>query len=232
MDLDLHRGLLLLRRHPVLDGRHRRVLGPDAHDGHGQAALPDRPATLPPSESGIVTPASAWVVGAGGLLGSSVAEALPRFFPGSAAWTPAQKFSWSDPAALEAELAAASKAFLAASKSWMVLWCAGAGVVGTSAEAMARETRAFQILLEALGGSRQPGLFFLASSAGGVYGGSRSAPLTEDTAPSPVSDYGRAKLQQEEILAAWAAARPEISTLTGRISNLYGPGQNLSKPQG
>src|SRR5439155_18411404 len=55
---------------------------------------------------------------------------------------------------------------------------------------------------------------------------------TEHPAPCHLSAYGRAKLRQEERLAAWAAARPGVSTLVGRISNLYGPDQNLSKPQG
>ena len=184
-----------------------------------------------------MTPAPAWVLGAGGLLGSSVARALPRLLPGVVPWTAARKFSWQDPAALDAELGAATEAYLGALGSdqpWRVLWCAGAGVVGTPAEALARETRALEMLLARLGaaGADRRGLFFLASSAGGLHAGNRELPLTEESTPSPISDYGRAKLRQEELLSAWAAARPQVSTLTGRISNLYGPDQNLAKPQG
>jgi UDP-glucose 4-epimerase len=36
----------------------------------------------------------------------------------------------------------------------------------------------------------------------------------------------------EETLRNWADARPSLSYLIGRISNLYGPGQDLHKAQG
>ncbi len=182
-------------------------------------------------------PAAAWVVGSGGLLGSSVARRLSREVPGVAAWTAPTRFSWGDISALEGELDAAMRAYLAVlapDSPWMVLWCAGAGVVGTPAEALEKETKTLELLLgrlDAAAGDR-PGFFFLASSAGGIYGGSQEVPLTEESTPRPISDYGRAKLRQEELLASWAAARPRVSLLIGRISNLYGPGQNLSKPQG
>jgi UDP-glucose 4-epimerase len=170
----------------------------------------------------------AWVVGSGGLLGSSVAR---RFD----AWSPGARFSWDSPSTLEAELGAAAEAYLrAAPDPWTVLWCAGTGIVGTTADAMARETRALEVLLDRLGaaaGSR-PGVVFLASTAGGLYSGSRRIPITEETPVEPTSDYGRAKLRQEELLASWASSRPSVSTLVGRLSNLYGPDQNLSKPQG
>jgi len=185
-----------------------------------------------------MTPGLAWVVGSGGLLGGSVRRGLPRVFPGIVSWTPdSGNFNWSDPKALEADLGRAAREYLRAAgpdAPWMVFWCAGAGVVGTPAEALAQETRALEILLDRLAaeGSGRPGFFFLASSAGGVHGGSREMPLTEESPPGPISDYGRAKLRQEELVGAWAAAQPRVSTLTGRISNLYGPDQKLSKPQG
>jgi UDP-glucose 4-epimerase len=77
-----------------------------------------------------------------------------------------------------------------------------------------------------------PGSIFLASSAGGVYGGSLGQPLTEHTPPRPVSDYGTHKLRMEEALRNWADAFPNLSCLIGRISSLYGPGQDLRKAQG
>jgi UDP-glucose 4-epimerase len=48
----------------------------------------------------------------------------------------------------------------------------------------------------------------------------------------PISHYGRNKLAQEELVRAWAQDRLGVSTLVARISNLYGPGQRLDKPQG
>jgi UDP-glucose 4-epimerase len=185
-----------------------------------------------------VTPRVAWVLGSGGLLGASVRRRLPQVFPGTAVWTPrVASFSWNNPEALEAELGEAAQDYLSAAGTdapWMLLWCAGAGVVGTPAEQLGRETRSFEILLDRLGrgGAERAGLFFLSSSAGGLHGGNVEMPLTEETPPRPISDYGRAKLRHEELLGAWAAAHPRVSTLMGRISNLYGPDQKLNKPQG
>ena len=73
--------------------------------------------------------------------------------------------------------------------------------------------------------------FFLASSAGGVYAGASGPPFTEHTEPAPISAYGRAKLRSEEIATEFAV-RTSTALLVGRLANLYGPGQNLDKPQG
>ena len=56
-------------------------------------------------------------------------------------------------------------------------------------------------------------------------------PFTEHTEPAPISPYGRAKLRSEEIATAFAV-RTSTALLVGRLANLYGPGQNLDKPQG
>ena len=116
---------------------------------------------------------------------------------------------------------------------WEVYWCAGAGVIGSSAEELEAE---IAVLGDFLAGW-DPGAettgrgFFLASSAGGVYAGSSGAPFTERTEPSPISSYGMAKLRSEEIATAFAV-RTGAALLVGRLSNLYGPGQDLNKPQG
>lgn len=179
-----------------------------------------------------------WVVGRGGLLGSCVERRL-----GSSVWYPERPFPWRDPEQLGKSVADAVRDFAnqLGSRpwdSWSVYWCAGSGVVGTSADRLAAETRTLRLFLDQLSdalGDRQrdlSGQVFLASSAGGVYGGSPETPLTEGTPPRPISDYGRAKLDQEEVLRHWAGARPTVSMLVGRFSNLYGPGQHLDKPQG
>jgi UDP-glucose 4-epimerase len=184
--------------------------------------------------------ALAWVVGRGGLLGSCVERALER---GAGGWRPVHPLAWRDPLRLADSITDAVRAFAArlAGESrggWCVYWCAGDGVVGTPADRLHAETATLRLFLERLGdaldgtGLALPGRFFLASSAGGVYGGSPERPLTEATPPRPISDYGRAKLEQEEALRAWARARPTVSALVGRLSNLYGPGQHLDKPQG
>ena len=179
-----------------------------------------------------------WVVGRGGLLGSCVERVI-----GPDVWCPARPFIWSDPGQLHKSIAAAVRDFrtrLAAEskRGWCIYWCAGSGVVGTAAERLAAETACLHFFLDQLGsafGESQASLtgrVFLASSAGGAYGGSTERPMTEATLPRPISDYGRSKLEQEQVLRTWARNRPNVSTLVGRLSNLYGPGQHLDKPQG
>lgn len=114
---------------------------------------------------------------------------------------------------------------------WSVAWCAGAGVVGTDAEHLHRETRYLQTVLTAMSSAPRPGRFFLASSAGGVHGAGSPTLIDEFTPVAPISEYGRNKVRQEALVADWAAATGH-TVLIGRISNLYGPGQVLTKPQG
>jgi UDP-glucose 4-epimerase len=177
-----------------------------------------------------------WVIGRRGLLGASVAAAIGD------TWRPQQaSFAWHQPQQLDLDLRQAVREFVAAVSaarpaSWTVCWCAGVGAVGSSPAALQAETAAFRRFLTTLGAeprlSAVPGRFFLASSAGGVHAGSTDRPITESSAPRPISPYGRAKLEQEEALAAWLASRPHIRTLVGRFANLYGPGQSLHKGQG
>ncbi len=180
----------------------------------------------------------AWVVGRGGLLGSCV-ERNSR----SAVWSPERPIVWDDPDQLHASIEAAVRGFYTRVAEgnfglWRVYWCAGKGVVGTSADRLTAETTSLRFFLDQLSPAFDesrcvlPGQVFLASSAGGVYAGSTGHPLTEETLPQPISDYGRAKLEQENVLRDWARKQPRVSTLVGRLSNLYGPGQHLDKPQG
>jgi len=179
-----------------------------------------------------------WVVGRGGLLGSCVEREI-----GSDAWHPERPFAWTDPNQLRESIADAVRDFrnrlmTESRDSWCVYWCAGKGVVGTPVDHLASETATLRFFLDRLGAAlgdlhmALTGRVFLASSAGGVYGGNREHPSTEATPPRPISDYGRAKLSQEDLLLDWARPRPTVSTLVGRLSNLYGPGQHVDKPQG
>ena len=72
---------------------------------------------------------------------------------------------------------------------------------------------------------------FLASSAGGVYAGVGSPPFREDSPVAPLAPYGWNKLEQESLALSWSR-KSATPLLVGRLSNLYGPGQNLSKSQG
>ena len=178
-----------------------------------------------------------WVIGRGGLLGSAVERAID-----SPRWHPDELFPWEQSAELRKSITNAVQSFRIRCEEtgvhcWNIYWCAGAGVVGTSAEQFAAETTTLRFFLDELGTAipqlpNSTGQIFLASSAGGVYAGSRGRPLTENSIPLPISEYGRTKLIHEQILHDWATKHPQISTLVGRLSNLYGPGQHLEKPQG
>ncbi|GEM_PF-142860 len=184
-----------------------------------------------------------WVLGQGGLLGSSLTRAIPRRISSAALWPcKISAFSWQDPPRLAEQFSIAVqdffKAVTPAYDSWVIYWAAGGGIVDTSEEDLLGETRTWDCFLRILGSYLDdhsphiPGLIFLASSAGGVYGGSADHILTEDSERKPISAYGRFKMGQEDILCQWAIQHRDISFLIGRLSNLYGTNQKPSKRQG
>lgn len=121
---------------------------------------------------------------------------------------------------------------MADGRPWSVAWCAGSGVMGTSAPALRLELAALRETLDGLSASSgAEGAFFFASSAGGVYAGVGAPPYDESSPVRPLASYGRAKLEAEALVSAWSE-RNGTRSLIGRIANLYGPGQNLGKAQG
>ncbi len=176
-----------------------------------------------------------WVIGRGGLLGRNVELA---FGTKGAVWHPRDRFTWDSPPSVERELSTACRAFAqeVGSSPWQIAWCAGTGVVGSSSSDLERETAAFTRLLkcvseELCGREKNSGAMFLASSAGGVYAGVGTPPFREDSAVAPLAPYGWSKLEQESLARRWSQ---ETATplFIGRLTNLYGPGQKLSKRQG
>jgi UDP-glucose 4-epimerase len=174
-----------------------------------------------------------WVLGASGLLGSHVTAALRR------ASTPVLTTAvrWEDRRLTREALSEGVERLEQAVDGgpWQLAWCAGAGVVATTAEAMAEEKRALAWLLEELADRprlAERGSLFLASSAGGVYAGSpEQPPYTESSPTGALVAYGHVKLDMERCVADFADATG-TAVLVGRIANLYGPGQDLAKPQG
>jgi UDP-glucose 4-epimerase len=168
-----------------------------------------------------------WIVGAGGLLGGSVSRQSPSAFTAS-------KVPWTDPESalmvLESDLS--RFAAFAGRGTWSVVWAAGTGVVASSPANLRAETRIMEQFVVALRRHRPAGngAFFLASSAGGVYAGSSHPPFSEATPPHPLNSYGSTKLEQEDL--AGRLLGDTVPVVIGRLSNLFGPGQNLAKPQG
>jgi UDP-glucose 4-epimerase len=171
------------------------------------------------------------VVGAGGLLGSAVVRRLTAEGHDTLLAT---GVPWNS-AGAGAVLAARIRDLVSTGQDWRVVWCAGAGVTDTAPAELDRELATFQEVLDAVAALNEPsrarGSFVYASSAGGVYGGSMHPPYTEETPPVPLGSYGRAKLDAEAAVTA-LAVRSGVRVLVARIANIYGPGQNLSKPQG
>lgn len=173
-----------------------------------------------------------WVVGSGGLLGSAVVRELTR----NGRPPVVTRVTWSQPARAREVLATearrvAEQSRQPGSSGWRLVWCAGAGVNGTAESDLLDEIAAFTSTLDQLADVAASGQVLLASSAGGVYAGADGAPHTEETTPVPLAPYGVNKLRAEDALRSWTS-KHDGRAVIARFSNLYGPGQNLSKPQG
>jgi len=173
-----------------------------------------------------------WIVGAGGLLGSAITRAMRDR---GEVWT-SPPIPWLTASAQdEIRRHATEFSSLATSGAWQIAWCAGVGVTANTAESLRSEVNALGALLDQLSalnpGFRDKGSLFLASSAGALYAGAGEAPFTELDHIRPVAPYGETKLLLEQMASRWSEDAG-VPVLIGRISNIYGPGQNMSKPQG
>jgi UDP-glucose 4-epimerase len=189
-----------------------------------------------------MTASLSWVVGRGGLLGSHVESALDADADADI-WRPEHPIPWHDSDNASANLELEVTGFLAQAarlgRPWRLLWCAGAGVIATTPRALAQETLLVSRFLTRVADrlSDNPaltgtGTLFFASSAGAVYAASSAPPPFNEHSPVGVlAPYGGEKLRQEELFTG-AATSCGVDLLIGRLSNLYGPGQKLSKPQG
>ncbi len=176
---------------------------------------------------------TSWVIGSRGLLGSAVTRELerrgePLVAPVAVAWGSTDAVT-----ALKAGLAHLVE--VAADTPWTIYWCAGVGVTHTAPSALAAETETFEGFVAAVAALprvvRERGLVVFSSSAGGLYGGSHGAPFTESSDIAPLGAYGAAK-RAAEVALERLALDSGVRVFIGRIANLYGPGQDLSKQQG
>lgn len=175
--------------------------------------------------------ATHWVVGSGGMLGQAVVRALSR----SGARFHCSQVPWGDPSGSVDALMGDAEHLMRQPQGLRLVWCAGSGVVGTRREELDRGLETFDTFIRRLScTANRYGTnlsTFFASSAGGLYAGSTSPPFSEQSQTRAISPYGEAKLEAEAILRR-LAAETGAAVMLGRISNLYGPGQNLSKAQG
>lgn len=173
---------------------------------------------------------ASWVIGRG-LLGRAVIRSL-----GEGAYVHAPPVDWADPSGALADLRRALVRLTESDADRLqIFWCAGKAVTSSTQEQLDAEFDTFagflNILAELEPGDRRRLSVFLASSVGGAYAGSPEPPFTESTPPHPASGYGRTKLRMEQALAA-ATSAGGWRAFVARITNLYGPGQDLRKGQG
>jgi UDP-glucose 4-epimerase len=172
-------------------------------------------------------PALTWVIGGSGLIGSAIRAAAPDPFA-------AQRVPWADPDASVLALGGELDRFVRAAdgRPWSIAWAAGAATVSSDDAETEREAAVFRRFAELVAAARlgPRGAFFLTSSAGGVHAGSVHPPFDERTPSAPISPYGRARLAQEQAATELLADR--LPVVIGRLSNVYGPGQNIHKLQG
>jgi len=166
-----------------------------------------------------------WIIGAGGLFGSALVRASGHPFVGPTV-------PWQDSEAALRVLRHSLNDFAQdAAHDWCIAWAAGHATTSSDQIDADHELNLFRDFVAHLNENRPSGrgVFLLISSAGGIYAGSSDPPFTSTSEPEPLGTYGRLKLAQEQ---AAGELLPSIPITTVRLSNLYGPGQDLNKLQG
>ena len=175
-----------------------------------------------------------WVIGAGGLFGSAICRVARS--RGDTLLT-SHRIPWQDERATEAHLRKDTRRLTnivsASDQPWAIAWTAGSATTATTSEQCATELKAFRRWISAVSESLPSdprGTFFLTSSAGGVYAGSKGAPFDSRTPAAPIGDYGQLNVAKEvQVNEAFGGG---LAAVIGRVANLYGPGQNTGKLQG
>ena len=171
------------------------------------------------------------VIGGGGLIGTSLRKALFKEF---AHQHKPFKIGWNRPDQAVADLRQLIENFLDESdkEPWIVAWCAGRGGFSSTTSELEHELVYLSVVLDELANSKNNnGLFFLASSAGALYTKGSSEVFTENSPISISNDYGRHKLAQENMVKKFSIDT-KTKSIIGRLVSIYGPDQNLQKPQG
>ena len=173
------------------------------------------------------------MIGRHGLLGHSLELELAK---SHLIWTPETRTNWQDQSSAIISLRQDCEGFFQSigDADWSIAWCAGQSIVGSTDSEITRESELIETLFESIKICKPKdtrGKVFFASSAGGIYAGIANAVITEGSTRSPISTYGLGKLAHEEIFKK-CSQQLQINCLIGRITNLYGPGQDMTKSQG
>ncbi len=179
-----------------------------------------------------MSPTHVWIIGAGGLLGSSLTRQLNR----NQRFTTLanEAINWNDLDQVNQVFEQSFQQLLTQTGTdpWTVIWAAGHASTASTHTETDQELNTLQLLINVIrdNPTNSQGTFFLTSSAGGVYAGSQDPPFSVDTTPKPISAYGELKLDQERLVKE--QLNNTCRVIIGRVSNLYGPGQDINKLQG
>ena len=178
-----------------------------------------------------------WIIGTGGLLGSTLAEQLR--LRGRQCFAPSEPWAWDQPERLSTQLRRALASFgnrLRPGQPWESHWTAGRAAMTSGGGELEADCRGFHALVEsiaeesALRGHR--GILVQDSSAGGIHAASSARLIDEDTPPEPNNPYGHWKLEQEELTRRLVTAGHAEGAFIARISTLYGVGRTNTRRSG
>jgi UDP-glucose 4-epimerase len=145
-----------------------------------------------------------------------------------------QKIFWEDPTRALVTLSSIVQGFFSENinESWVIAWCAGQGSFASKIGDLKNEDIYLEAVLDEISKIARPGgVFFYTSSAGAIYTNTHETVVDENSLPSIANDYGHHKLAQEKLVSQFAQ-RTKIKSINGRVVSVYGPNQNLQKPQG
>ena len=168
-------------------------------------------------------------------MGQAVARELELW---SNEWVPSAPIIWTTPEEFRSSITTAIDEFyvnLCNGELWTIYWCAGLGTVAAGPIIIDGEYERAKIFIECLkrrmGEAAPNGTIFYSSSAGGIYGASEDTLISEESNVAVSSSYGAMKFHVENLFRQWASdAHGRVAI--GRISNLFGQGQNIQKQQG
>lgn len=163
------------------------------------------------------------VVGAGGFIGRALVPALER------AGYVVQRFTRDSPFETDGVL---DRRALSAETVFYLANTINPVIAEREPAKAAADVLAFRSFLKASGQIRDLKLIVLPSSGGTVYDANYPPPYSESTPTNPSTIYSRTKLQMEEALLKYKSGAPKVQTSIVRISNVYGPGQQIGRGQG